>query len=44
MSGRRVSIPEKLSEKYGIKEGDIVILEDSKNGITIVPAQVIPRS
>jgi bifunctional DNA-binding transcriptional regulator/antitoxin component of YhaV-PrlF toxin-antitoxin module len=44
LSGRRVSIPDELSKKYGIREGDIVILKESSNGITIVPAEVVPKS
>ena len=43
LSGRRVAIPDNLSKKYGIKEGDVVIIEDS-NGIRIIPADVTPRS
>jgi bifunctional DNA-binding transcriptional regulator/antitoxin component of YhaV-PrlF toxin-antitoxin module len=43
LSGRRVSIPDILSEKYCIKEGDFVIVEDN-DGIKITPAQIIKRS
>jgi len=44
LSGRRISIPDTLSKKYGIREGDVVIIEDSTNGIRIVPADVVPRT
>lgn len=44
MSGRRISIPEILTKEYGIKEGDIVIVENTSKGILIVPAEVVPRS
>lgn len=42
LSGRRISIPDSLSKKYGIKEGDLVIIEDDK-GIRIIPADVVKR-
>lgn len=43
LSGRRVSIPDSFSKKYGINEGDIVILEEDKGGLRIIPADVIKR-
>lgn len=36
LSGRRVSIP----MEYGIKDGDIVIIEKDKRGVLIIPAEV----
>ena len=42
LSGRRISIPDNLSQKYCIKEGDLVIVEDN-DGIKIIPAKIIRR-
>ncbi|MDN5847252.1 MAG: AbrB/MazE/SpoVT family DNA-binding domain-containing protein [Candidatus Nitrosocosmicus sp.] len=42
LSGRRISLPDQLTKKYGIKEGDFVIVEDD-DGIKITPAQIVKR-
>lgn len=43
---KRVSLPKELCQKYGIKEGSIVIVEDAhpEYGIMIRPAKVVPAS
>jgi bifunctional DNA-binding transcriptional regulator/antitoxin component of YhaV-PrlF toxin-antitoxin module len=42
LSGKRITIPDPLSKKYNIQEGDIVIVEDD-HGIRIVPVEVRRR-
>jgi len=43
LSGRRVSLPESLVKKFGIKEGDIVIVEEDRDSIRIMPAEIVRR-
>jgi bifunctional DNA-binding transcriptional regulator/antitoxin component of YhaV-PrlF toxin-antitoxin module len=43
LSGRRVSLPGSLVKKFGIKEGDIVIVEEDRDSIRIMPAEIVRR-
>jgi len=39
LAGKRVSIPEPILKKWHLKEGDFVLVKETKNGLTIVPAE-----
>jgi bifunctional DNA-binding transcriptional regulator/antitoxin component of YhaV-PrlF toxin-antitoxin module len=43
LSGKKVSIPDSFSKKYRINKGDIVILEEDRGSLRIIPADVIKR-
>ena len=43
LAGKRVSIPKKLLKKHGIKEGDLISVEDTNQGIIIIPVRVIKK-
>ena len=43
LSGRRITIPEKLLKKHGLKEGDLITVEDVGDGILIIPVKIIPK-
>ena len=43
LSGKRVSIPEPLLKKHDLKEGDLITIEDTNKGITIIPVKIIPK-
>ena len=43
LGGRRVALPVKMCNKYKIKIGDVVMIEDTGNGIKIVAARVVKR-
>ena len=41
LAGRRIAIPKEMFEKSNLKDGEIVIVEQSEDGIiTIIPAEV----
>lgn len=43
LSGRRIPLPEEFMEKYKIKEGDYVLLQEEKGRLSVVPAYVTPK-
>ena len=44
LAGRRIAIPREMFEKSNLKDGEIVIIEQSEDGkITIIPAEVKPK-
>lgn len=44
-SADRIAIPKKFMKKYGLKIGDIVILEDAHpEGFIVIPAKVVPKT
>lgn len=43
LSGRRIPLPEEFMEKHNIHEGDIVLLQEEKGKLSVVPANVTPK-
>ena len=43
LAGKRISLPESYAKKYGINEGDFVIVEASGSKLQVVPAQVTEK-
>ena len=43
LSGKRITIPKKLAEKYNIKVGDIVTVQDNVIALEIRLCDVIPK-
>ena len=43
LAGKRISIPEAYAKKYGINEGDFVIVDASGSKLQVVPAEVTEK-
>lgn len=43
LTGKRITIPFHMANKYDIKEGDIVIVEDDNGVIKIIPVDLVKR-
>lgn len=43
LAGKRISIPESYAKKYGINEGDFVIVDASGTKLQVIPAQVTEK-
>ena len=43
LSGERITLPFTFVSKYGLKEGDVILVDETPQGLLIVPAEVKPR-
>ena len=43
LSGNRITIPKKIADKYDIKVGDIITVQDNVIALQIKPCDVIPK-
>lgn len=43
LAGKRISIPESYAKKYGINEGDFVIVDASGSRLQVIPAEITER-
>lgn len=39
----RITIPREFADKHKLKEGDIVLVDETQSGLLVIPAEVKPR-
>jgi len=43
LDGNRITLPYDFVTKYQVKEGAFVLVEETKDGLLIKPAKVVPQ-
>ncbi len=39
----QITVPAELRKKYGITKGEVIIIEDAENKVSLIPAVVLPK-